>query len=92
LHLERAIKHGIMQRTGIRLYGLEVDATGGHVVVRGRAASFHLKQLAIEGVLDVMDWWDPAHRLEIEVQITVMPADRMRWFYEASDAEQGRQG
>jgi hypothetical protein len=71
--LEQAIKHRIVQRTCDRIHGLEVEAAEDHIVVGGRAASFHLKQLAIQGVFDVIGLRDKSQRVKIDVQIAVTP-------------------
>ena len=52
--LEQAIKRQIVQRTGARLQGLEVEVTDDWVVVYGRVLCYYLKQLALQGVLDVL--------------------------------------
>ena len=65
--LEQAIGQRIAERTGRRIQGLAVEAIATCVVVRGCAASFHLKQLAIQGVFDVIG----AHDIEINVLINV---------------------
>jgi len=52
--LEQAIKHGFVQRTLGRIRVLEVEVADNLLVIRGCAASFHLKQLAIQGALDVV--------------------------------------
>ena len=52
--VERAIEQQVLQRSGGRIYGLEVEVTEEHVLVRGRARSHYVKQLALEGVLDII--------------------------------------
>jgi hypothetical protein len=52
--LEQAIKRQIVQRTGARIQGLEIEVTDGRVVVYGCVLCFHRKQLALQGVLDVL--------------------------------------
>ena len=68
--LEQTIRHRIAQRTGARIQELEVEVNDVHVVVRGCTASFHLKQLAIQGVFDVIGAGGST-RFEIDVPITV---------------------
>lgn len=65
---EEAIKDRIVQRTGGRIQSLQVESNDGRVLVRGRVASFHLKQLAIQGVLDVTG---PGSTIEIQLDIEV---------------------
>ncbi len=52
--LEQAIKHRIVQRTGGQIRMLKVEVIGNRVVISGCASCYHLKQLALQGVLDVM--------------------------------------
>jgi hypothetical protein len=53
--LAQAIERRIVQRTSARLQALEVEVTGDRVIVRGRAPTYHVKQLALKGVLDVIE-------------------------------------
>jgi hypothetical protein len=64
---EQTIKDRIVQRTGGRIQMLEVEVNEGKVVVRGRACSYHLKQLTVEGVLDVIG--PNASRIDINVEV-----------------------
>ena len=49
-----AVLQQVTARTGRRVQGLSVEVDGGRVVVRGRARSFHVKQLALHGVREVL--------------------------------------
>jgi hypothetical protein len=71
--LEQAIKDRIMQRTGGRIQLLDVEVKDNEIVIHGRAPSYYLKQLALQGVLDVID---SAHatRVQIDVQVPERPA------------------
>jgi hypothetical protein len=66
--IEHAIKQRIMQRTGGRIQTLEVVVTGECINVRGRTVSFHLKQLALQGILDVIGSPGP-RQIEVNVQV-----------------------
>ncbi len=44
----------ITSRTGRRIRDLEVEVAPGRVVLRGRAKSFHVKQLAQHGAREVL--------------------------------------
>jgi hypothetical protein len=68
--LEQAIRHRIVQRTGGRIQTLEVEVTDGQVTICGGAASFHLKQLVIQGVFDVIGTCG-SPQIDIDVQIAV---------------------
>jgi hypothetical protein len=52
---EQIIRHAIANRTRGRIRSLEVSVSDERIIIRGRAPSFYLKQLALRGVLDVMD-------------------------------------
>jgi len=44
----------VANRTGRRVRDLAVEVRGGRVVLRGRASSFHVKQLAQHGVRELL--------------------------------------
>jgi hypothetical protein len=73
--LKQAVKQRIVQRTAGRILGLEVDVTADRVEIRGRAANFHLKQLAIQAVLEEVGSWGDTQQVVIDVQIVVLPAE-----------------
>ena len=52
--LELAIMGQIVQRTGGRIQMLEVEMLEDAVVIRGCAPCYYIKQLALQGVLDVI--------------------------------------
>jgi hypothetical protein len=66
--LEQAIKRRIASRTGGRIQSLEVELTGSQVVIRGRAPCYHVKQLALQEVLDIIG---SAHEAEVELILQV---------------------
>ena len=66
--LERAIERQVMQRTWGRIQALEVMVSHNRVVVRGRAPSYYVEQLALQGVLDVIG---SAHAMPIDLDIQV---------------------
>jgi hypothetical protein len=51
---EQAIQERILQRTFSQIHSLEVEVNENVVTIRGHVACFHLKQLALQGVLDVV--------------------------------------
>jgi hypothetical protein len=73
--LELAIQHRIAQRTAGRIHALEVEVVADRIKIRGRAASFHRKQLASQAVLEEMNASDMAQNFQIDVEIAVMSAD-----------------
>jgi hypothetical protein len=66
--LERAIERQVRQRTSGRIQALEVKVGHNLVVVRGFAPSYYIEQLALQGVLDVIE---PAGAMRIELNIQV---------------------
>jgi hypothetical protein len=68
--LKQLIERQIVERTGGRIQELAVAVSGDRVLIRGRAATFHLKQLAIQGVIDAIGSC-VASQLQLEVQVSV---------------------
>jgi hypothetical protein len=66
--LERAIERQLVQRTWGRIRALEVEVIDNRVVVHGRAPSYYVKQLALQGVLDVIESAG-AMRIELNIQV-----------------------
>ena len=64
--LEQAIERQIVQRTWGRIHRLQVDVIDGRVVVHGYTQSYYSKQLALEGVRDVIGDSTP---VELDVQV-----------------------
>jgi hypothetical protein len=52
--LEQAVKRQIVQRTGARIQKLEVAVTDDRVTVQGCVLCYYVKQLALQGVLDML--------------------------------------
>lgn len=53
-HLTDRLERAVETRTHHRIVGLTIDVEEQRIVLRGRAGSFHVKQLAICGVRDVL--------------------------------------
>jgi hypothetical protein len=70
--LERAIERQIMQRTWGRIRALQVMVSNNLVVVRGRAPSYYVEQLALQAVLDLVESAD-AMRIELNIQVAGVP-------------------
>ena len=68
---ERAIERQILQRTWGRIQALEVKVSHNRVVVRGRAPSYYVEQLALQGVLDVIG--SDAMRIELDIEVSSYP-------------------
>ncbi len=54
-----ALERQIHQRTSGRVRQLSVATSSGSVNVRGRSPSYHVKQLAIQAVLDLVPRFAP---------------------------------
>ena len=67
--LAQAIERQIFQRTWGRIHRLEVKVIEDRVVVRGFTQSYHAKQLALQGVLDVLGP-HAMPQMDIEVEVT----------------------
>ena len=52
--LAQIIERRIVQRAWGRIHRLEVKVIDGRVIVRGCTSTYHSKQLALEGVLDIL--------------------------------------
>jgi hypothetical protein len=59
------LKEQVLARTGRRVRDLSVEVMEGKVVLRGRAESFHIKQLAQHGVWDLL----PTVKLNNEIEV-----------------------
>lgn len=65
--LALAIEHQIRQRTNGRVKRLEVQVLDGTVIVTGDADSYYTKQLAMEGIVDVLGAIETDIQLDIAV-------------------------
>jgi hypothetical protein len=70
--LERALERQITRRTWGRLQALDVEVTDNLVVVRGRAPSYYLKQLALQGVLELIE--SGPKRIELNIHVVESPS------------------
>lgn len=66
--LEESVSMRVTQRTSGRIRALEVRESGCRMMVRGYAPSYYLKQLALQGVLDVLGR-DGAYVVQFDVQV-----------------------
>src|SRR5262245_33890027 len=66
--LRQAIARKIVERTGRRIQLLKVEVRDDRVIVRGVVACYHLKQLALLGVLDVLGAGNTV-RIELDVEV-----------------------
>jgi hypothetical protein len=58
--LRQELESGVIARTGRRVQNLDFELYPERVILRGRTATYHVKQLAQHGVRDVL----PDVRLE----------------------------
>jgi DNA-binding response OmpR family regulator len=60
----------ITRRTGGRIRDLHVETVDGHVIVRGRSDSHHVKQLALAAVLEAFEASQTqAERVELDIEV-----------------------
>ena len=71
--LERAIERQIMRRAWGRIRALEVEVSDNLIVIRGRAPSYSFKQLALQGVLDLIESAGPM-RIEMNALVVESPS------------------
>ena len=69
---ERAIEDQIARRTWGRIQALRVEVTDNRVIVCGRAPSYYVEQLALQGILDVIGSGG-AMRIELHIQVGSPP-------------------
>jgi len=67
--LGQAIMHQIALRTGARIKMLEVEIVENVILIRGRVPCYYVKQLALQGVFDVVGR-DRTSRVELNVSVT----------------------
>ncbi|MBI1901485.1 MAG: hypothetical protein HYS13_10300 [Planctomycetia bacterium] len=80
LNLARSIERSIRSRTGGRVRRLNVEVAGGRIVVRGSAATYHVKQLALQAVLDTAG---SAGARPVKLDVHVRPGPAPRTFQRA---------
>jgi len=54
LQLQHELEHSVLWRTGRRIRDLAIELRPERVVLRGRASTYYLKQLAQHGIRDVL--------------------------------------
>jgi hypothetical protein len=67
--LKQALEGQIVRRVGRRVRQLRVEVGAGRVVVHGRTASYYVKQLAIQAVLEVLDEANQALVADVRVHV-----------------------
>ena len=76
VELAQAIERQIVQRTWGRIHRLEVELIDDRVIVHGCTSSYHSKQLALEGVLEILGSNDSTH-VELDIQVGASHAGSM---------------
>jgi hypothetical protein len=59
-HLQKELEQRVLARTGRRVRNLAIELSSERIVLRGRADTYYVKQLAQHGIRDVL----PQVRLE----------------------------
>jgi hypothetical protein len=67
--LEQAVEAQVLKRTGGRIKMLQTEVTPSRVVVRGVTPCYYLKQLALQGALDVIG---SLRKMRVQLEIQVM--------------------
>jgi hypothetical protein len=65
-HLQQELEEHVSLRTGRRVRNLAIDLEPERIVLRGQAATYHVKQLAQHGILERL----PHLRLENIIVVT----------------------
>jgi hypothetical protein len=52
--LTRQVETLVRQATHDRIRDLSVEEVGGRVVIKGKSATYHTKQMALEGALELL--------------------------------------
>ena len=66
LNLRTELETRVLARTGRRVRNLHIELSPERVILRGQAATFHVKQLAQHGVREVL----PEVRLENSIIVS----------------------
>jgi len=69
--LVEAIQRQVFRRTWGRIHRLGIELLGDRIVVHGRTSTYHSKQLALEGVLDVLGPNGTA-AVELDIEVTTV--------------------
>jgi osmotically-inducible protein OsmY len=64
--VEEQVRARVRVRTGRRVRELDVEVTDGAVVLRGACESFHVKQLALHAVREVLPAARVRNRIEVD--------------------------
>ncbi len=67
-NLASLLEKQIQEKTFGRIRPLEVELGGDKITVHGRCASFHIKQLAIQALLDLVPQAAPLH-FAVDIQV-----------------------
>jgi hypothetical protein len=70
--LHRELFEHVFRRTGRRVRGLAIELCPEKVVLKGRSPSYHVKQLAQQGVLELLP------HVELHNAIVVEPGPRAK--------------
>jgi hypothetical protein len=72
MDLEQALGRAISERTGGRIYSLQVRILGGRVVLHGWAGSYHAVQLALAGLFEAFHAMNLDRPEDVELDIDVL--------------------
>ena len=69
---EEMIKDRIVQHTCGKICSLQVEVASDRVIIHGRASSYYLKQLALQGARDALGTAS-ATQIELHVEVSNSP-------------------
>ena len=67
--LSGRVERWIEQRTGGRVHSLEVETTGGRVIVRGQTGTFYVRQLALAAALEALKSLNSEQAVEVDIHV-----------------------
>jgi hypothetical protein len=68
-NMRRELERSIRARTGRRIRDLNIELRPEQIILRGRAATYHLKQLAQHGVRDLLPHISLQNAIEVDGSI-----------------------
>lgn len=66
INLQNVLERQVRCRTGHRIRDLDIDVSPERIVLRGRATSYYVKQLAQHGVRDILPLADLDNTIDVD--------------------------
>jgi hypothetical protein len=64
---DKDLRNHVFERTGRRVRDLAIECVAESIVLRGRAATYYVKQLAQQGVRDLLPVVRLVNAIEVEI-------------------------